>query len=118
MATKKINLSELNTVHDFAAAGIEINLSNISSGRVYIPGEGHTDITLQLSDNDRREISQMLGGRHTTRAAVYHGLNWLGHLPGWMKERIYFCQHTKKWRYCAGQDYISETALIRRKIAG
>ncbi len=108
----------MKTVKDFAKEGIEINLSHVSSQRAYLPGIGHSNIEIELTQEDKHEIAQMLGGWHSTRAAVERGLNYLSHLPSWMKERIYFCLHTKKWRYCAGQDYVSETALIRRKIAG
>jgi len=108
----------MKTIQDYASEGIEINLYNVSSGRLYIPNVGHSNVEIELTDNDRNEIAQMLGGRHSTRAAVKRGLNYLSHLPSWMKERIYFCKHTNSWRYCAGQDYTAETALIRRKIAG
>lgn len=107
------------TVQELAQkSGRDITLDNVSSQRAYIPPEGWQNVEVSLSENDRREIAEMLGGWHKTRDAVFYGLQYLAHLPSWMKGRIMYSPITNRWSYCAGQDYTVETALIRRKIAG
>lgn len=67
-----------------------------------------------LSEKDKEEISQLLGGRQDTRIKVFNALNWFSELRGWYLERIEW--DGKRWVYFAGQEYVSELAYIRKDI--
>lgn len=67
-----------------------------------------------LSEQDKEDISQLLGGHYNTRTKVYNALNWISELSGWYLERIEW--NGSRWTYIADQDYISECAYIRKDI--
>lgn len=98
-----------------ANEGYEINLSNIKSKRIRDINTGWQDFDYTLTDSDISAISELLGGWQRTQNIVANKLRCLSSLPSnWCFERIYFCKHSKCWRYCAGQDYPAELAIIRK----
>lgn len=102
-----------NELIELAEQGKEVSLQNIKSGRIY--RDGWQDWDYSLTDSDIIQISELLGGREKTQNIVANKLRFLSSLPShWGFERIHFCKHTKRWAYCAGQDYPAELATIRK----
>lgn len=102
-----------NTLQQLAEQGKEVTLQNIKSQRLYI--DGWQDWQYELTEKDIEDISNLLGGRYTTRNKVANKLRYLRELPSfWAFDRITFCKHGKRWSYTAGQDYPYELNLIRK----
>tara|TARA_R100001198_G_C5147507_1_gene158481 strand:+ start:212 stop:712 length:501 start_codon:yes stop_codon:yes gene_type:complete len=73
----------------------------------------------ELSEKDISQLVYIIGGRDKTRARVRSVLTYdCTRFKGapWWAERLYFCRYSGRWSYCAGQDYTSELAVIRKEI--
>jgi hypothetical protein len=77
----------------------------------------------ELSEKDIAQLVGVIGGRDKARARVSSLLTYGLHTlltvckgSPWWAERLYFCRHSGRWSYCAGQDYTSEVAGIRKEI--
>jgi hypothetical protein len=100
---------------ELAQLGYDVTLQNIKSGRIRDIETGWGDWQYSLTENDIDQICTLLGGRYATQSRIATKLNYLSSLPSfWAFDRIHFCKHSKRWAYCAGQDYPSELSTIRR----
>lgn len=81
----------------------------------------------ELSEKDIAQLVGVIGGQdkraRKSRARVSSLLTYGLHTlltackgSPWWAERLYFCRHSGRWSYCAGQDYTSEVAGIRKEI--
>lgn len=103
----------MKTLIEFSNEGNEITLDNIRSKRAHINGEWQS-FEYTLTDEDKESISNLLGGINKTKSTVYNKLGSLSTIPShWSFARISFCKHSKRWVYCAGQDYPYELSIIR-----
>lgn len=88
------------------------NLQNVKSKRL-----DYNEYWRELSESDIDEITALLciGCSHNTYKRVWHALyNINSARPAWYLERIMY--DGERWSYCAGQDYISERATIRKEL--
>jgi hypothetical protein len=93
--------------------GKEVSLQNVKSQCLRM--DNWEDWEYYLTDQDRQQIADLLGGRISTREIVRSRLRFLPELPSfWAFDRIIFCKHSKRWTYTAGQDYPGELAMIRK----
>lgn len=100
---------------ELATKGYDVTLQNIKSGRIRSIESGWTDWDYQLTDEDIIQIVEVLGGWEKTQNRIAGKLRRLSTLPSnWCFDRIHFCKHSKRWAYCAGQDYPAELATIRK----
>jgi len=94
-------------------------LQNVASQRMYIDGQ-HQNVTIELTDQDKKDIAGVLGGRGYSKTAINRFLNSFPNigLSAWWLERIMYNTYQGKgrWSYCAGQDYPHELNLIRKDI--
>jgi len=103
------------TILELAEMGADVTLQNVKSQRMRIFPDGWHDWDYQLTDNDIEQICGVLGGRRRTQNKIASCLRSLSTLPSkWFFDRIHFCRHSKRWAYCAGQDYPAELATIRQ----
>jgi hypothetical protein len=103
-----------NELLDLASKGYDVTLQNIKSKRIRDIEHGWKDWNYELTDTDINQISTLLGGQYRTQNIVANKLRYLNELPSnWCFDRIHFCKHSKRWAYCAGQDYPSELNTIR-----
>jgi hypothetical protein len=102
-----------NELLNLANLGYDVTLQNIKSGRIRI--DNWQDWDYQLTDKDIEQICSVLGGWERTKNIIANRLRSLKTLPSnWCFDRIHYCRHSKRWAYCAGQDYPSELATIRK----
>lgn len=104
-----------NELLQLAEKGYDVTLQNIKSQRIRDIESGWKDWSYQLTDEDIACIADLLGGWERTRNIVANRLRSLSSIPSnWAFDRIHFCKHSKRWAYCAGQDYPAELATIRK----
>lgn len=93
-----------------------VNLSMVNSGRIFT--DNWQDCKIELSEQDKEDIVNLLGGWERTKVNVRRALDYIGSMRSkWFLERIYFCNISNRWAYCAGQDYTAELALIRKELS-
>lgn len=85
--------------------------------RMSVKGQGWVKIALseELEELICNQVSELLGGHHKTRAAVYNNL-MRSSQQHWGLDRVLVEQYGKskaRLSYCAGQDYTSELNTIR-----
>lgn len=108
-------LATKNELLELAEKGYDVTLQNIKSGRIRDIENGWKDWDYQLTEKDIVSISELLGGWERTQNIVANRLRSLSTIPSnWSFDRIHFCRHSKRWAYCAGQDYPAELAMIRK----
>ena len=108
-ATKTVKEVSLMTSRD-------VTLSSVKSGRIYT--DNWQDCKISLSDTDIEQIADLLGGWARTKEAVKLALRNIHSLRSkWYFDRILFSKYRNEWVYCAGQDYSSEIAEIRKDLA-
>ena len=93
-----------------------LTLDSFISGRAYHKEQGHVNHGLELPEVDK--LVQLLGGRKETKAKIKRVLEFHLHTIGsWgIFGRVLFDSKANDWEYCAGQDYPSELAYIRKLI--
>lgn len=107
--------NDTRTPSELAQLGAWVTLQNVKSGRMRTNAEIWHDWYYNLTDSDIQQITDVLGGRQRTRDIIGRRLRSLSSMPSkWFLDRIHFCKHSNKWRYCAGQDHPGELAEIRR----
>jgi len=98
---------------------MEITLDNYISRRIHVEGEGWKAMpeSMQLSEGEREDLAQLLGGRHKTRALIKDKLMHLGAFKSfWLFSRLYKDNDGRGWQYCCGQEWNSEMAMLRKAI--
>lgn len=107
------NLNDLLNCVDY-----ELTAQQLINKRVYLKGEGWSDIelTTELKDYICSEIVEILGGRQTTKQSIKNTL--LYSTPQhWGLDRIHVDRYNDGFiniNYCAGQDYPIEIKTIRK----
>lgn len=93
-----------------------LSLNSFIRGRGYHSSLGHIDQDLELPALD--DLVETLGGQSKTKAKIARVLEY--HLKSiedcGILERITYDNVKNEWSYCAGQDYPSELAYIRKHI--
>lgn len=97
---------------------VQFNLENLNHKRASINGLGWTDIAIDESfkAESLQQIVDIIGGRDATKAKVLRNLS-NNKVNGWFLQRFIYMPKYDRWSYCAGQDYPSEIASIRRKLS-
>lgn len=96
----------------------QFNLENLNHNRASINGIGWTDIAIDESfkAESLQKIADIIGGRKATKVKVLRNLT-NNKVNGWFMQRFIYMPKYGRWSYCAGQDYVSEIASIRRKLS-
>jgi len=73
---------------------------------------GHNDFNFELTDDLINDVVDILGGTPRTKENIFYTLK--NDTPQhWGLGRIFYSETTKRFSYCAGQDYPAELNQIR-----
>lgn len=95
----------------------QATVQQLLNERMNVSGQGWVKIKLtdELKEQICDQVSELLGGHHSTRVKVYNNL--MSNTPQhWGLDRILVEQYGKspaKLKYCAGQHYSEELNTIR-----
>lgn len=97
---------------------VQFNLEHLNHNRASINGIGWSDISIDetFKAESLQQIADIIGGREATKAKVLRNLT-NNTVNGWFLQRFIYMPKYDRWSYCAGQDYPSEIASIRRKLS-
>lgn len=92
----------------------QLTIQKLLNGRLYTSeGWQSFKVAPELREEIAQKVSELLGGRKTTKEAVYHTLK--NERPQhWGLSRIHI--EGERLSYCAGQDYPAELAEIRKAL--
>ena len=102
----------------------QVALSKVISGRIYDPKEGWIDKQIILTDKQKDDFVKLFGHgctqrrKESLRDFIENATNRKNY---GIYDRIIFCDDDSRGgtcTYCAGQDYPSELALIRKLVCG
>jgi len=100
---------------------VQITVQQVINSRVYLDnGLGWSKVIVsdELKEEIAESVSQLFGGRYTTRAAMKRTL--LNERPQhWGLERIFVAKYGKnaaRLSYCVGQDGQTEATILRNAL--
>ena len=102
------------------AAKGQVTAQQLINERMNLPRLGWSNVIVsdELLEEVAEQVSQMFGGRYTTRAAMKRTL--LNERPQhWGLDRIFVEKYGKGpavLKYCAGQDRLTEEPTIRKAL--
>lgn len=94
----------------------DLSLASFVNGRAYHKTLGYTNHSLELPEVGK--LVELLKGRKETKAKIQRVLEFhLSSIGSYgIYEGLHFDPLKSDWSYCAGQDYPSELAFIRKLI--